>query len=303
MKKTGVIQTYLLNNENYQFCELLTITPVTGDLIRITNADIDIKYDPSGSNVTFYSSLVGFTRSNTTLTVGLEVDKLDLKLFNIDPNYEVISGVNLYQACVNGYFDNAEVLVERLFFPNYYGEGDPDYKVWIFTGNVCEANPLSHEIELSVNSALDKLNQPSPRNVYQASCVNTLYDAACGVDKTPYTQTATVLSDSTTSILYVNNLSGTARTANDWFKLGMLKFGVGNKNQFVYRSIKGSSYSSGVYTITLSSPLPYTPTVGVQVTLTSGCNKTYTGDCSSSKYNNQAKFRGFPDIPRNEYAR
>ena len=177
MKTTNAtLNNYLLNNSVYTMCDLVTITPVSGSVIRLTDADVDITL----SGNTYYHNTYQFKRSNTKIHIGLQVDEMDFTIFDIGSN--LINNHTLYQSCVNGYFDNAQIKVQRLM--NCYGAYSTDYLIWMFEGNVSAANPSRYEIKLKVKSELEKLNLPTPRNLYQPTCVNTLFDANCGINPT-----------------------------------------------------------------------------------------------------------------------
>jgi len=162
---SATLQAYLMNNSVYTMADLVTITPVSGSIIYLTSADVNIS---DGVN-TYTHNVYGYKRSNTRIQVGLNVDDMDISLWDLGTN--LINSHTLYESCLNGYFDNAQVKVERLF--NYAAGYSANYKVWMFQGNVSDSNPTRNKINLKVKSELEKLNLPSPRNLYQPTCVNT----------------------------------------------------------------------------------------------------------------------------------
>ena len=288
MKTTNAtLNNYLLNNAVYTMCDLVTITPVSGSVIRLTDADVDITL----SSNTYYHNTYQFKRSNTKINIGLKVDEMDFTIFDIGSN--LINNHTLYQSCVNGYFDNAQIKVQRLM--NCYGTYTTDYLIWMFEGNVSAANPSRYEIKLKVKSELEKLNLPTPRNLYQPTCVNTLFDTNCGLSSGTYLKTGTI-GTVTSATLFQATLS-TTPTAN-YYDLGYITCTSGANNG-VKRSIKTQTGTTTV-TLTLYYPLPYTPTAADTFTILPGCDKVYASGCT--KYSNTAKFRGFDYIPRNEDA-
>ena len=268
-------------------CDLVTITPVSGSVIRLTDADVDITL----SGNTYYHNTYQFKRSNTKIHIGLQVDEMDFTIFDIGSN--LINTHTLYESCVNGYFDNAQIKVQRLM--NCYGTYTTDYLIWMFEGNVSQANPSRYEIKLKVKSELEKLNLPTPRNLYQPTCVNTLFDTNCGLSSGTYLKTGTI-GTVTSSTVFQATLS-TTPTAN-YYDLGYITCTSGANNG-VKRSIKTQTGTTTV-TLTLFYPLPYTPTAADTFTNLPGCDKVYASGCT--KYSNTAKFRGFDYIPRNEDA-
>lgn len=296
MKTTnGTLNAYLLNNAVYTMCDLVTITPVFGSVIRLTDADVDITL----SGNTYYHNTYQFKRSNTKIHIGLQVDEMDFTIFDIGSN--LINTHTLYQSCVNGYFDNAQIKVERLF--NCYGSTISDlYKLWMFEGNVSAANPSRYEIKLKVKSEIEKLNLPTPRNLYQPTCVNTLFDTNCGLNSATYIKDGTI--GTVTSATLFQATLATTPTAN-YYDLGYITCTSGANNG-VKRSIKTQTGTTTV-TLTLFYPLPYTPTAADTFTILPGCSKLYVAtspnpEMGCTKYSNTAKFRGFDYIPRNEDA-
>ena len=288
MKTTNAtLNNYLLNNAVYTMCDLVTITPVSGSVIRLTDADVDITL----SSNTYYHNTYQFKRSNTKIHIGLQVDEMDFTIFDIGSN--LINTHTLYESCVNGYFDNAQIKVQRLM--NCYGTYTTDYLIWMFEGNVSQANPSRYEIKLKVKSELEKLNLPTPRNLYQPTCVNTLFDTNCGLSSGTYLKTGT-MGTVTSSTVFQATLS-TTPTAN-YYDLGYITCNSGANNG-VKRSIK-TQIGTTTVTLTLFYPLPYTPTAADTFTILPGCDKVYASGCT--KYSNTAKFRGFDYIPRNEDA-
>lgn len=288
MKSTnGTLDAYLLNNSVYTMCDLVTITPISGSVIRLTDADVDITL----SGNTFSHNTYQFKRSNTKIHIGLQVDDMDFIIFDIASN--LINGHTLYQSCVNGYFDNAQIKVERLM--NCYGAYSTLYKLWMFEGNVSQANPSRYEIKLKVKSELEKLNLPQPRNIYQPTCVNTLFDNCCGLLSGDYDETGTVGTVTSTTVFQA---AVTGTPAADEYNLGYVSFTSG-ANTGVKRSIKTQTGTTTV-TLTLFYPLPYLPATSDTFDILPGCDKTYAGGCT--KFLNTDNFRGFDFIPRNEDA-
>lgn len=283
---TVTLQNYLINNNKYEYCDLVTITPVVGAAIYLTNADLDLTV----SSITYSHNTFGFKRSSTKIHIGLQVDEMDFSMFDFGSN--TVAGVSIYEACANGYFDNAHIKVQRLF---KYPDQNADYLVWLFEGNVANANPMRHNISFKVKSELEKLNLPVPRNLYQPTCVNTLYDTNCAVVKATYTKTGTVSSVASKSVF-----SGTLSTTptSGLYDLGYVTFTSGANNG-LSRSIKTQTGTTTA-TMTLYYPLPYTIANADTFSITQGCDKTYDGGCT--KFANTAAFRGFDFIPRNEDA-
>lgn len=288
---SGTLQAYLMNNSVYQMADLVTVTPVSGSSIYLTSADIDIS---DGTN-TFTHGVYGYKRSNTRIQLGLNVDEMDITLWDLGTN--LINGHSLYESCLNGYFDNAQVKVERLF--NYASGYSANYKVWMFQGNVSDSNPTRNAIHLKIKSELEKLNLPTPRNIYQPTCINTLYDVTCGVTKATFTKTGAVTTLGTNVKTSFNATLSSYPATNGYYDLGVVTFTSGANNG-VSRAIKSHTGTSNPVTINLSTPTPYAIAASDAFSIVPGCDKIYSSGCT--KFANTSRFRGFDFIPRNEDA-
>jgi uncharacterized phage protein (TIGR02218 family) len=136
-----------------------------------------------------------------------------------------------------------------------------------------------------VSAATILLNQPMPRNLYSANCINTLYDSACNVVKASHAHNSSVAAGSTKSVIQCG-----LSQADVYFNNGVIHFTSG-ANTGAVRTVK--EYDVGV--LTLAYPLPHPPETGDAFTVYPGCNKT-RADCLT-KFSNADNFRGFPYIP------
>lgn len=301
---------YLAQTNQFYVADLITIQPahLTGVYYRFTNADFDITVN----GVTYSSNLFGYKRSGTKIKIGLEVDEMTLDLWPLDPNYKIDENT-IGLVTTNGYWDNAKVSVYRQFMPSF-GDIRSNFNVWMFSGIICSADPQRSQVTFTVKSEIDKLNIPTPRNVFQPGCVNTFGDSACGVVLANYTLSATITSlDSINpnTILYASYTSpqGVLIPFDDplstgYFNNGYVSFSTG-PNTGYKRPIRLQENTSTVIgsntvrKITLSAPLPYIPTVGATISLTPGCSKTINADGCSRYYPTtyKTRFRGFPFVP------
>jgi uncharacterized phage protein (TIGR02218 family) len=138
--------------------------------------------------------------------------------------------------------------------------------------------------KLTVNSDLVLLDIDMPRNVYQPTCLHTLYDSGCTLVKNAFGTNGTVGSSSTASVI---NWSG----ASTNFQQGSITFTSGvnaGVTATVGSAVAGTS-------ITLLYPLESAPATGDGFTIYYGCDHT-PGTCQA-KFNNLANFRGFPFVP------
>jgi uncharacterized phage protein (TIGR02218 family) len=194
------------------------------------------------------------------------------------------------QAVVNGVLDGARVQVDR-FMSDSWANTAPD-TIYLFNGRVslCVADRGAAKITVAPDTTL--LNINLPRNIFQATCMHTLYDASCTLSKAAYTTSAAATTGSTAAA--VNSALGQAA---GYFNLGVIEFTTGALAG-QRRTVRG--FGGG--TVTPVTPFTAAPAAGDTFTIYPGCNKVYSGDCSASKFNNQANFKGMPFVPAPETA-
>lgn len=277
MKSASAALIALLDSNQFKMADLLTLTTLGGTAYRYTSADIDIPY---GGN-TFSAQGVRFKRGRTRTVIGVEVDELDINFYASSGN--LLGGVPFFQALHNGALDGAEVRLERAFMATW-GDTSPGTLV-MFSGRVSTYELGRTEARVKVKSDLELLNVKMPRNLYQPGCLHTLFDTGCGLTKAAFGAATTAASGSTRQVLNC----GLAQAAG-YFDQGTITFTSGANNG-VTRNVK--SYTPGV--VTLSYPLPSTPTIGDSFTAYPGCDKKQA--TCSGKFSNLANFRGFPYVP------
>ena len=142
---------------------------------------------------------------------------------------------------------------------------------------------------LAVASDLVILDYDMPKNLFQPTCVHTLYDAGCGVIRGTFAATGTAGGGSTSSVI----LSSVAAASH---AQGSLVFTSG-ANANVRATVKSVSAGSA---FNLMYPLPFSPTPGDAFTVYAGCDHTQA--TCQNRFANRANFRGFPFVPPVEMA-
>jgi uncharacterized phage protein (TIGR02218 family) len=130
-----------------------------------------------------------------------------------------------------------------------------------------------------------------PPNIFQSSCMHTLFDSGCAVKSATYRTSGTASS--------VNSNGGivtTLNAADNYYQMGAIKFTSG-ANVGLTRTVK--TYVGGI--VTPTKAFPYAIANGDAFTITPGCDHLQNGDCLN-KYNNVIHFKGFPFIPVPETA-
>lgn len=273
------VLAYLQANNQFCLADLYTVTLVGGYVARYTSAETDLTV---GGNV-FKGQDIFITRNKVRTMIGVEVDTLDLEISA--QRSHLLNGTPWLQALRAGAMDGATVKLERLFTPSF---GSDQMATFVeFLGKVADMEIGRTGARVRVNSWLDVLNIQMPRNMFQAGCLNTLYDGACALSKAAYAVNGTVTGGNTSSI--TTNLT----QADDYFSLGTITFTSGVNNG-VTRSIK--KHASGALSFAL--PLVSAPVAGDTFTAYPGCDKTMS--TCSAKFNNLNNLRGFPFVPAPE---
>jgi len=241
--------------------------------------------------------------------LGVEVDTLDVTLMldgtDLLPPADgnpATSRFGLAEAVKGGLFEGARVTLRRLFLP-----APPSYPlvapfdtscgaVTLFGGQITESKLQASTVYLGVKSSLERLNIGMPRNVFQASCLDTLYDGMCRVSRTgtyggnafQHVGEVTVNAGGSLLVFTVGN-PAVPHPAN-YFQFGTVQFTDG-----VMAGLRRTIRSQAGGSVELLTPLPRAPVIGDGAILQAGCDKTKA--MCIAKFNNWARFRGFPEIP------
>ena len=280
----GPLLSLFNSNSAFSKADLYTWTFIDGTILRVTDADVDIV---TGGN-TFTSAAPLLERTKTTVSVGVEVDSIDVTAF--PKSTDLVNGATWQTAARLGYFDGAQVLIETAYiqtWPTVIGT------MHVFQGLVSDIYPERTSVKLAVKSALELLAQPFPRNVYQSVCMHTVYDAGCTATKASFTATGTVVSSPAPTLTSFK--TGNAQAVG-YFDQGVITFTSG-ANSGLKRTVKAYDGAGG---FTFVLPLPVAPAAGDTISVFAGCDKT-VATCRT-KFSNDVHFRGFPWVPNPETA-
>lgn len=156
----------------------------------------------------------------------------------------------------------------------------------IFSGRVSDVSGSRSSVKVDVKSDIELLNVSSPRNIYQAGCMRTLYDDGCKVNREKFTVNGRVTENSQTGTVLKHNLT----QPDGWFSQGVIKFTSG-RNAGLSRTVK--VHSGNAFEFALRLPFP--PQADDVFKVYPGCNKRR--DTCKDKFDNIVHFRGFPFIP------
>jgi len=269
----------LLDANQFVMADLYTITTVQNDVYRYTNYDFDLIV---GGEL-YRSDGPIISRDGITLSLGVEVDNLSITIDVTDE--ETFESLRIVQAFHNGQMDGARFKLERIFMDASTPTDTSAGTIKLFEGRIIEPEFDRNTIQASVASDLDELNVQMPRNLYQPSCSNTLFDHACGLNRENYALETTIAAGSTASRILcgINQPQG-------WFTQGVIEFLEGG-NKGLKRTIR--LHELDVLLLTL--PLLENPEVGQRIKVYPGCDKRL--ESCQNRFNNFARFRGAPFIP------
>ncbi|MDE2473140.1 MAG: phage BR0599 family protein [Bradyrhizobium sp.] len=253
------------------------------------------------------------SKSTAHWKIGLDTDTWNVVIQprHIDPvtgaTYpDKIGNTGWLAAARAGALDGAVVTIQRAYLPAWPsypvagGAAVPTGTVIIFTGRVAAVDIGRTAASFTLNSHLELLDLPMPRNLYQAPCIHTLFDVGCTLNAASFAVSTTISSVGSASTIYVPNQTlGGSGTAT----LGRLVCTSG-QNQGFSRTIRtwdagDPALPAGTTGIGLIAPLPFLPAVGDAVTIYPGCDKQLT---TCAAFNNIPNYGGETLIPPPELA-
>jgi uncharacterized phage protein (TIGR02218 family) len=257
--------------------DLWTIIVQSGTVLRWTDADIDI----TTLDARTFSRGPVITRDRVRWIRGIEVDNMS---FVLQAPTQLIDGQALPVFATLGGFDYAQVMLEKVYLNDTnVVQGS---LVW-FIGAVADVDPSDMGASITVKSQTTQLSQQLPRSLYQAGCLNNLYDSNCGVNRAAVTSAGTISSVSSSTAM---TSAAVGAQATGYYDLGILKFTSG-ANAGIARTVQSHISTA----LSFSRPFPFTVVAGDAFTITPGCNKAFS--TCGTKYANQLKFRGHPFVP------
>jgi uncharacterized phage protein (TIGR02218 family) len=280
---TAVISA-LANSRELTFSDCFTITLADGTIARYTNAQYTVTIPVSGGPPLVYVAgdiLIDGLKLKQTCGVDIDQQELDI---SFKPT-SIIAGLSWPIAAREGRFDGATIERARAVMTEPGGTVIGNAAVVSFHGLVATIDNIGRlSCKMTVKSMLNKLAVDMPRDIWQPSCLNTLYDGLCTMVKSTNGSSGAV--GTGPSLTYIPWSSSAA----DIYDQGTITFESG-ANVGVSRTVRQSTTSG----LTLSRPLDYLPTAGDNFVVYKGCDKTMA--TCQARFNNLANFRGFPFVP------
>ena len=237
--------------------------------------------------------------------IGLDVDQWQVVI--APRNVDVLTGAAWpdqigsqpwLAAAQAGALDGATVQVDRAFAPSWPAIGKPFVPtgiVTIFGGLVGEVDVGRSQAVLTIYSHLKKLANPLPRNLFQASCVHTLFDQGCTLLAANFAMSGAVAGLGATGNVFTSSIG--APSGSGTYALGRVTMTSGNNQGFSRLVRSWTAGSPGTFTLIFQFPFALAP--GDGFTVYPGCDKRF-GTCG--QFNNQLNYGGTDSIPVPEVA-
>ena len=248
-----------------------------GMVLGFTDHDLDLSF--AG---TLFKAGTGLTAQTLEQATGLSVD-----------NSEAIGALS--DAAITesdiaaGRFDCAQVTT---WMVNW---ADVAQRVVLFRGTLGDISRSGGAFRAELRGLSEPLNQPQGR-VFQRACSAVLGDSACGVDLSiaGYEVEAEVLAVQDNRVLTIAPFE----QEEGWFEKGRLRV-LSGAAEGLEGLIKTDTRNSDHREIGLWAPLAVDVQIGDRLRLQVGCDKRF--DTCRLRFANHLNFRGFPDIPGEDW--
>ena len=231
-------------------------------------------------------------RGKISTKLGVEVATIDLT-FAAGPT-DQINGAPLIPFAQGRGFDGATVILYRAFLASWQPPLSVVGAVVAFSGRVTALKDVSRaKFTMTVSAWTVLLNVNMGPDVFQAGCLNTHYDASCGLTPTLGTSlfNGVVAAGATTPTSFNSNLSN----ADHFFDKGLVTFTSG-ANAGLQRAVQTYLNASGA--LSFAFGFPAAPAPGDGFTALRGCLLT-VADCKAQRpaLDAEEHFRGQPFTP------
>lgn len=258
--------------------DLFTLSLPDATTYYWTSADQDVT-----ANGHVFSALgPAIERSTWAAKNTTEVPTMDIQLYSTGLDFG--TGNNIKFQMHAGLLDGAYMLLERVFMPVF---GDTTLgTVVLFGGLVGEIQITSLGAKITCTASNVQLEQNLPRRTYQATCMHTLYDQYCTLDRSAFTASYVVSAANAIAINWVSG-SGPADPSTLLFGTMTITSGAGAGQALTVNGYSSAGVGFGYPLLTIPAP-------GDSFTVSQGCAKT-VARCVA--FGNALNFGGFPYIP------
>lgn len=263
---------------NTSVCRAWAVVRRDGTLFGFTDHDEDLAFD----GVVFRAN-TGMTARALQQTTGLSVDNSEAR--------GALSDTAVTEADIlSGRFDGAEV---RAWLVNW---ADVDQRIMQFRGSFGEIGRAGGAFQAELRGLTDMLNQPQGR-VYQKPCSAVLGDQSCRFDlaQLGYVEERAVEDVEDRRVFRFGGFLG---FDDRWFERGRFTVLTGASAGLI-GVVKNDRLSGVTRTVELWQSLGAEVRVGDLVRIEAGCDRR--AETCRMKFNNFLNFRGFPDIPGEDW--
>lgn len=259
-------------------CHCWSLARRDGVMLGFTDHDQAIAFDgisfqpESGLSARALASTTGLSVNNTEAVGVLTSDRIN------ETDIEA------------GRYDGAEVTIWLVQWD------DTDAKQVRFVGTIGEITRASGGFQAELRGLTEALNQPQGRS-YMRDCTAVLGDDRCRVD-TSDPDFSIELEAGVVDAVRVYRFAAFGDFDVGWFEAGFLHV-LSGQGAGLRAAIKSDQAVGAQRVITLWEPIKAAVTEGDRLRLTAGCDKRV--QTCRQKFSNLLNFRGFPDIPGDDF--
>lgn len=253
------------------------VTRADGVVLGFTDHDRDLAFD----GVVFRAAS-GMTARALAQTTGLAVDNSEA--------LGALRDAGLREADIAaGRYDGAEV---RIWMVNW---ADVAARRLEFRGTLGEVTRARGAFRAELRGLTEPMSQPQGR-VYRAGCSAVLGDGACGFDLAQAGYFADVVAEDVEGAVF--RFAALPGFDDRWFEGGRLEV-LGGAAAGLSGVVKNDRLSAAGRVVELWQALGAAVAPGDMLRITAGCDKRL--ETCRLKFDNLLNFRGFPDIPGDDW--
>lgn len=293
---TSAVLAYLSTHRELKIADLYVISTAPsyqgnymGKSFFVTDHPSSLLWGPRG---TFFPGVI--SRGEVESAIGLDVQKLNIQWSPQDADIlaSVSGGGDTLLTALQGFgfglFDDGLVEVWRCLMPT---EGDAQTlgACNMFTGRIGDIVPDRSQVQMTIVSRLETLNEQVPTNLIEPTNILSFYTTGQVLFSGPHT--FEVLTGSTPQILIADPTDGTDTTSDSWDD-GYIVMIDPSQLGGTYRGVRQQVYNGSHHIFYLYDPMPFAPLVG---DLFNAFILVPTDQASAATQ--MSEFDGFPYVP------
>lgn len=291
---TGQDVIDVIESKSRVFVDCYTITPISGDPIRIASHSDDVTVQTVDTAMlhTYKAGVVLIKGLMSESNVGMEVSEQDIEV-SYDRSMSYQAHVTWPTAILQGRLDGATISKDRYYKQDWFSPFVGGVKVFRgLVSNVDSVGPLSARIK--VKSDLVLLDTKMPKTLHLTGCQNVFGGPGCGISLAALAVVGAVGAGATRLVIpWASSDSG--------YTKGKVHIANGDSVVRVRTIVKADASS-----MTLAYPLDFDPAETLEFTAFPGCSRTTDPTTGCPRFypaDWQEHYRGFPFVPVAESAR